>query len=732
MIVKMKKFIVLFSVSILFMTLIVLLFCTIIFSKLAYGARVIPASERAALIALYNATNGDNWNNNSGWKDEPLETDGFGSIGSEGTWYGIDVENGHVGAIILVYNNLTGYIPPEIGSFSELQVIQMGHNRLTGSIPPEIGKLSKLLDFFLQSNELEGSIPPEIGKLTNLIRLYLCNNRLSGNLPLEIGNLTRLGTFSVAANKLTGPLPSSIVNLRNWGFYGWTGQIWGNIKYNGFYANNEIVRVFLEDNDRQWEFYQTIPPTNVSVVETSSSSINVSWTPIKYNLDSGGYMVYYSTSPGGPRTYAGITPDKNTESFEVTELKPGIYYFVVKTRTDSHGFNMNTIISDESKEVCCALGTSGPFGNFDTPLDGSTVRSSIPVTGWALDDIGVDRVEIFHEAYGTLVYTGDAVFVEGARPDIQQAYPDYPNNSKAGWGYMMLTNLLPNSGNGTFKIHAIATDIEGYQVTLGTKTITCDNAYSVKPFGAIDTPRQGETISGNDFINFGWVLTPAPNTIPTNGSTITVWVDGVSLGHPVYNQYRADIARLFPGYNNSNGAVGYFNLDTTAYEDGVHTIQWTATDDAGNTDGIGSRYFTIRNGTTEGKTEKFRVELSQIPVDCIRPVRVKKGYNKKPQMIYPDGGGDIIIEIKESERVEIHLSGPGEPMLSEPLEHNNRTLNITSPPIGSFLDRKRGIFYWQPGPGFIGVYRLFFVWRWPDGERFGKRIIIAIKPKFPG
>ena len=36
-------------------------------------------------------------------------------------------------------------------------------------------------------------------------------------------------------------------------------------------------------------------------------------------------------------------------------------------------------------------------------------------------------------------------------------------------------------------------------------------------------------------------------------------------------------------------AVGNFYLDTTSYENGVHTIAWTAVDDAGNTDCIGSQ-----------------------------------------------------------------------------------------------------------------------------------------------
>ncbi|NIO79428.1 MAG: hypothetical protein GTN53_02575, partial [Candidatus Aminicenantes bacterium] len=215
---------------------------------------------------------------------------------------------------------------------------------------------------------------------------------------------------------------------------------------------------------------------------------------------------------------------------------------------------------------------------------------------------------------------------------------------------MILTNFLPDGGNGTFKIHAIATDMEGNQVTLGTKTIICDNANAVKPFGAIDTPDQGGIASGSNYVNYGWVLTPLPNTIPTDGSTIQVWVDGVSVGNPVYNQYRQDIADLFPGYNNSNGAVGYFYLDTTQYENGVHTIQWTAADDAGNTDGIGSRYFTIQNTVENREHSAQRTEgrggSPWPPIDIVdvsTPVKIRKGYNQriKPKAVYPDEKGII-------------------------------------------------------------------------------------------
>ena len=177
------------------------------------------------------------------------------------------------------------------------------------------------------------------------------------------------------------------------------------------------------------------------------------------------------------------------------------------------------------------------------------------------------------------MFIGDAVQVDGARPDIDAAR-SLPFDYQAGWGYLLLTNMLPRQGNGTFKLFAYADDVDGHHVLLGSKTITCDNAHSLRPFGAIDTPTQGGVVSGTAYVNFGWVLTPMPNTVPIDGSTIMVYIDGVPVGHPTYNQFRSDIAALFPGFNNSGGAVGYFMIDSTTLSNGVHTISWGVTDNA--------------------------------------------------------------------------------------------------------------------------------------------------------
>jgi hypothetical protein len=429
---------------------------------------------------------------------------------------------------------------------------------------------------------------------------------------------------------------------------------------------------------------------------------------------------------------AGVGDAVVTVTIDPTGLAVGPYSAAI-TITDPlaidspQAITVNLTVKSASKDEL-------PFGSFDTPINNSTVMSSIAVTGWALDDVGLSSLKIYRDPMKSegkaLVYIGDAVFVEGPRPDVEAAFPDYPNNYKAGWGYMMLTNFLPDGGNGTFKIHAIAADTFGKQVTLGTKTIFCDNANAVKPFGAIDTPGQGGEAAGSGFINWGWVLTPQPKSIPTNGSTINVYVDGVNIGHPTYNIYRSDIATLFPGYANSNGAAGYFIFDTSQYANGIHTIQWTAMDSAGQKDGIGSRYFTIQN--TGGSTAQesavsgisargsvFNGEISRIPRDYFNPIRIKKGFNNiTPEKVYPNHDAVTTVRIKQSERVEIHF--PGETLIASQL------------PVGSTLDSKAGIFYWSPGPAYLGAYTFDFVVKEGiPGKLKRKQLKITIIPGSP-
>ena len=131
--------------------------------------------------------------------------------------------------------------------------------------------------------------------------------------------------------------------------------------------------------------------------------------------------------------------------------------------------------------------------------------------------------------------------------------------------------------------------VPGNMTELQTRrTIHVYNATATNPFGTIDTPEQGGRVSGGDYVNFGWVLTPRNKTIPMDGSTICVLVDGVMIGNATYNHYRPDVSNLFPGLNNTGGPgpgeggpVGFFVFDSRVLANGLHTIVWIVVDDAG-------------------------------------------------------------------------------------------------------------------------------------------------------
>ena len=136
-------------------------------------------TDREALVALYNATNGENWRYNDNWlSDAPL-----------GEWYGVNTnDDGRVIALDFTVNG----------------------NGLSGEIPAELGSLSNLRGLWLNHNGLSGEIPPELGSLSNLIRLGLSENALSGEIPAELGSLSNLTVLDLAGNQLSGCVPSSL------------------------------------------------------------------------------------------------------------------------------------------------------------------------------------------------------------------------------------------------------------------------------------------------------------------------------------------------------------------------------------------------------------------------------------------------------------------------------------------------------------------------------------------
>ena len=130
---------------------------------------------REALVALYDATDGDNWTDNTNWlTDKDIST-----------WYGVEVCDCRI----------TG--------------LDLSENNLKGRISPELGKLTDLSYLLLNGNELEGPVPVELGNLTSLITVSFGWNPLSGQLPQSLTGLTELELFHFESTGLCAPLDTA-------------------------------------------------------------------------------------------------------------------------------------------------------------------------------------------------------------------------------------------------------------------------------------------------------------------------------------------------------------------------------------------------------------------------------------------------------------------------------------------------------------------------------------------
>jgi len=234
-------------------------------------------------------------------------------------------------------------------------------------------------------------------------------------------------------------------------------------------------------------------------------------------------------------------------------------------------------------------------------------------------------------------------------------------------------------------------------------------------------------------VNFGWALTPLPKIIPNDGSTMTVFVDGASFGSPTYNNFRSDIATLFPGLNNTNGAVGFKVIDTTALANGMHTIAWTVTDNLGSTEGIGSRYFRVSNGagaltaTVEDAALTGNAESLAGAPPAPGPVLARLGWDPAApwRTLGATRSGRALVRSEEVSRIELRVHVPGTRVAGY-LQVGDTLAPL---PVGSQLDPETGAFTWHPGVGFVGSYDLVFVHR--DGAavlaRQDVRVVLQAK-----
>ena len=160
-----------------------------------------PLSDGAALTTLFDATDGESWQNSDGW----LYTEDLGQ------WHGVTTDAaGRVTELDLQQNQLSGKPPPQLGSLANLEHLGLWGNQLSGSIPTELGNLVKLESLALYNNQLSGELPANLAELPALERARFWGNKLTWAERYEPGPVADMVAWLPSTKPLAATVGTTI------------------------------------------------------------------------------------------------------------------------------------------------------------------------------------------------------------------------------------------------------------------------------------------------------------------------------------------------------------------------------------------------------------------------------------------------------------------------------------------------------------------------------------------
>lgn len=312
----------------------------------------ISPEENQLLRILFKQNGGENWFKKNFWSD--TET------GNENEWYGIscDKYNTKLIEIKLSDNNLTGKLPENSVlnqlNMPDFETLDLSNNKLKGNIPSWIARFKGLKRLNLSNNELSGRIPSWLGDMENLEELILSGNNFENSIPRELGKLLKLRVLKLDSNNLTGEIPASLLNLNQ------LEDNCSDLRWNGLYTkNNELIRFLNKKQfESEWENTQTVSPEDIQIVKLEDNIIEITWKPIKYISNNGGYKVFYSPTNSPNNEKKKEINSKTISRIRLDELTSRTKYIIkIQTYTKSHPNNRNKVESIISQ--CIVASTRG-------------------------------------------------------------------------------------------------------------------------------------------------------------------------------------------------------------------------------------------------------------------------------------------------------------------------------------------------------------------------------------
>ncbi|KAL9237847.1 hypothetical protein vseg_012347 [Gypsophila vaccaria] len=131
------------------------------------------------------------------------------------TWEGVSCDSNHrVTSINLQSLSLTGTLPPNLNSLSQLVSLSLQRNRLSGPLPSLSG-MSSLATLLLNSNNFSSVSARAFAGLTALQTFSISNNPSLApwGFPAELANSTNLVSLDADSANLVGPIPDVFGSL---------------------------------------------------------------------------------------------------------------------------------------------------------------------------------------------------------------------------------------------------------------------------------------------------------------------------------------------------------------------------------------------------------------------------------------------------------------------------------------------------------------------------------------
>uniref|UniRef100_A0A453HDK0 Protein kinase domain-containing protein n=1 Tax=Aegilops tauschii subsp. strangulata TaxID=200361 RepID=A0A453HDK0_AEGTS len=161
--------------------------------------------DGVALLAFKSAVTDDPTSALSAWSandTDPCRWPGVACVNTSSS-------EARVAGVAVAGKNLSGHLPPELGSLSLLRRLNLHGNRLSGAVPPALSNATSLRSVFLYDNNLTGAFPASLCDLPRLQNLDLSKNALAGPLPPALGRCRQLQRLLLANNGFSGRIPAA-------------------------------------------------------------------------------------------------------------------------------------------------------------------------------------------------------------------------------------------------------------------------------------------------------------------------------------------------------------------------------------------------------------------------------------------------------------------------------------------------------------------------------------------